>query len=105
MDLHAAVLVPDEHRLHLRKLSRDMYVLREILDFKELLSGLLDSPTAIQVSPRFYFCVLMRHAFQQADLSDPDLADYMTNKPNGKDMPPQVPDVDVVGLPRESRRQ
>ena len=77
LDFLAAVLAPDEQRLHLEKLWSDPDALREMLDLKEILRGLLDSPAAIQVSPRFYFYVLVRHAFLQADLSDPELADYV----------------------------
>ena len=54
---------------HLEKLWSDPDALREMLDLKEVFRGLLDSPAAIQVSPRFYFYVLVRHAFLQADLS------------------------------------
>ncbi len=77
LDFLAAVLAPDEQRLHLEKLWSDPDALREMLDLKEVLRGLLDSPSAIQVSPGFYFYVLVRHAFLQADLSDPELADYV----------------------------
>lgn len=77
LDFLAAVLAAGEQRLHLEKLWSDPDALREMLDLKEVFRGLLDSPSAIQVSPRFYFYVLVRHAFLQADLSDPDLADYV----------------------------
>ena len=73
----AAVLAPGEQRLHLEKLWNDPDALREMLDLKEVFRGLLDFPSAVQVSPRFYFYVLVRHAFLQADLHDPDLADYV----------------------------
>lgn len=77
LEFLASVLAPGEQRLHLEKLWSDPDALREMLDLKEVLRGLLDSPSAIQVSPRFYFYVLVRHAFLQADLSDADLADYV----------------------------
>ena len=77
LDFLASVLAPDEQRLHLEKLWEDPDAMREMLDLKEVFRGLLDSPAAIQVSPRFYFYVLVRHAFLQADLSDADLADYV----------------------------
>ncbi|MES2439623.1 MAG: hypothetical protein V4584_11175 [Verrucomicrobiota bacterium] len=77
MDFLASVLAPGEQRLHLEKLWSDPDALREMLDLKEVFRGLLDSPSAIQVSPRFYFYVLVRHAFLQADLSDAELADYV----------------------------
>jgi hypothetical protein len=77
LDFLAAVLAPDERRIHLEKLWSDPDALREMLDLKEVFRGLLDSPSAIPVSPRFYFYVLVRHTFLEADLSDPDLADYV----------------------------
>jgi len=49
----------------------------EMLDLKEVLRGMLDSPSALRVSPDFYFYVLVRHAFMQADISNPDIADYV----------------------------
>ncbi|MES2658333.1 MAG: hypothetical protein V4689_06930 [Verrucomicrobiota bacterium] len=61
----------------MEKLWRDPDALREMLDLKEVFRGLLDSPATIQVSPRFYFYVLVRHAFLQAELCDADLADYV----------------------------
>jgi len=77
LDFLATVLAPGEQRLHLEKLWSDPDALREMLDLKEVFRGLLDSPSAIQVSPRFYFYVLVRHAFLQAGLADADLADYV----------------------------
>jgi hypothetical protein len=77
LDFLASVLAPDEQRLHLEKLWNDPEALREMLDLKEVFRGLLDSPAAIRVSPRFYFYVLVRHAFLQADLRDEELADYV----------------------------
>jgi hypothetical protein len=76
-DFVASVLAPSEQRLHLEKLWVDPDAMREILDLKEVLRGLLDSPSAIRVSPHFYFYVLVRHSFLQADLTDPNLADYV----------------------------
>jgi len=71
------VLAAGEGRPHLAKLWEDPEALREMLDLKEVLRGLLDSPSALQVSPAFYFYVLVRHAFLNADLRDPELADYV----------------------------
>jgi len=76
-DFMTAVLAPADKRQHLAKLWDDPEALREILDLKEVLRGLLDSPSALQVSPAFYFYVMVRHAFLQTDLKDPDLADYV----------------------------
>ncbi len=76
-DFVATALAPEGKRCHLAKLWKDPEGLREILDLKEVLRGLLDSPATLQVSPRFYFYVLVRHAFLQADLTDAELADYV----------------------------
>ncbi len=76
-DFVSTILGPGEQRSHLQKLWLDAETQREILDLKEVFRGLLDSPAAIQVSPHFYFYVLVRHAFMQADLKDVELADYV----------------------------
>jgi hypothetical protein len=76
-DFMTAVLAPADKRHHLAKLWDDPEALQEMLDLKEVLRGLLDSPSALQVSPAFYFYVLVRHAFLGANLTDPDLADYV----------------------------
>ncbi len=55
LDFLASVLAPDGQRLHLEKLWTDPDALREMLDLKEVFRGLLDSPAALGVSPRFYF--------------------------------------------------
>jgi hypothetical protein len=97
LDFLAAVLAPGEQRLHLEKLWSDPDALREMLDLKEVFRGLLDSPSAIQVSPRFYFYVLVRHAFLQADLSDPELADYVAGVMTQRISPsPEDPLQDIV---------
>lgn len=77
LDFLASILAPDEQRHHLENLWGDPDTQRELLDLKEVFRGLLDSPAAIRVSPRFYFYVLVRHAFLQANLCDADLADYV----------------------------
>ncbi len=77
-DFLASVLAPGEQRLHLEKLWSDPEALREMLDLKEVFRGLLDSPVTLQVSPKFYFYVLVRHAFLQAELADAELADYVS---------------------------
>jgi hypothetical protein len=71
------LLAPGEQRGHLDKLWDDPDALREILDLKEVLRALLESTAALQVSPAFYFYVLVRHAFLAADLVDVELADYV----------------------------
>ena len=76
-DFLTAILAPGDKRHHLAKLWDDSDALRELLDLKEVLRGLLDSPCTLQVSPAFYFYVLVRHGFLQAGLHDADLADYV----------------------------
>lgn len=73
----ASILAPEEQRHHLENLWSDPGAQRELLDLKEVFRGLLDLPAAIQVSPRFYFYVLVRHAFLQANLCDAEMADYV----------------------------
>lgn len=71
------VLAGGQKRVCMAKLWEDPDALREMLDLKEVLRGLLDSPSALRVSPDFYFYVLVRHAFMQAGIADPDIADYV----------------------------
>lgn len=71
------VLACGQKRRCMAKLWEDPDALREMLDLKEVLRGMLDSPSALRVSPEFYFYVLVRHAFMQADITDPDVADYV----------------------------
>ncbi len=78
LDFVASVLAPSEQRLHLEKLWEDRDAQRDILDLKEVFRGLLNSQAAVQVSPHFYFYVLVRHAFMDAQLHDADLADYVS---------------------------
>ncbi|MFD2256330.1 hypothetical protein ACFSSA_06565 [Luteolibacter algae] len=76
-DFITEVFSGGEKRACLAKLWEDPNALREMLDLKEVLRGLLDSPSTLQVSPDFYFYVLVRHAFVQADIANPDIADYV----------------------------
>jgi hypothetical protein len=73
----ASALAPEGSWCHLEKLWQDSDGVREILDLKVVFRSLLDSPAALRVSPRFYFYVLVRHAFLQADLAAAELADYV----------------------------
>lgn len=77
-DFVASVLAPDGRRCHLEKLWEDPEGMREILDLKEVFRSVIESPAAIRVSPRFYFYVLVRHAFLQEELADVELADYVS---------------------------
>ncbi len=70
-------LAPGEGHRHLWTLWEDPEALREMLDLKEVLRGLLDSTGALSVSPAFYFYVLVRHSFLDAGITDADLADFV----------------------------
>ncbi|MGD7653001.1 MAG: hypothetical protein ACQCXQ_07280 [Verrucomicrobiales bacterium] len=76
-DFVASVLWPEGPRDPILKLWQDPEGQREMLDLKEVLLSLIDSPSTLQVSPLFYFYVLVRHAFIHADLTDASLADYV----------------------------
>ena len=76
-DFVASVLAPEGPHCHLAKLWKDSDGMREMLDLKEIFRCLIESPAAIQVSPRFYFYVMVRHAFLQAELGEVELADYV----------------------------
>lgn len=76
-DFVALALAPGGPSCHLAKLWQDPDGLREMLDLKEVFCRLIDSPTTVRVSPRFYFYLLVRHTFLQAGLADAELADYV----------------------------
>ncbi len=73
----ASALSPGGTNRHLAKLWSDPEGRREMLDLRELFRHLIESPTTLRISPRFYFYVLVRHSFLQADLTDVELADYV----------------------------
>jgi hypothetical protein len=52
--------------------SRDL-----ILDHNDLVRALLERGGCLRVSARFYFYILVRHAFRQAGLPDRSMADYV----------------------------
>jgi hypothetical protein len=78
-DFLVSTIADGGQRPHLEKLWNDPDALREMLDLKEVFRGLLDLPTALGVSPQFYFYVLVRHSFLQADLDDANLAAYVAD--------------------------
>jgi hypothetical protein len=49
------VLAGGEKRVCMAKLWEDPDALREMLDLKEVLRGMLDAPSALRVSADFYF--------------------------------------------------
>lgn len=78
-DFVAATLAPESRSRCLETLWQDPEGRRELLDLKQVLNGLLNQPATLNVSPRFYFYVLVRHSFLQADLADVELADYVAD--------------------------
>src|SRR5438552_18399385 len=52
--------------------SRDL-----ILDDEMLFHALLERGGCLRVSSRFYFYILVRHAFRRADIQDREVADYV----------------------------
>lgn len=48
-----------------------------ILDDRRVLDAFLESPSLLNVSPVFYFYVLVRHSLMRSSLDDPDLAEYL----------------------------
>jgi|GEM_PF-380503 len=76
-DFVASVLAPEGTACHLEKLWEDPDGMREMLDLKEIFRCVIETPAALRVTPRFYFYVLVRHAFLQAELADVELADYV----------------------------
>ncbi len=73
----ADLLAPGSGARHLWTLWEDPEALREMLDLKEVLLGLIDSTGPVSVSPQFYFYVLVRHAFLDAGIEDPEVADFV----------------------------
>ncbi|HSP41387.1 MAG TPA: hypothetical protein VLO11_00815 [Luteolibacter sp.] len=76
-DFVAEVLSPEGARCHLEKLWSDPDGMREMLDLKEVLHALLESPAMLRVTPGFYFYVLVRHGFVHAELKNAELADHV----------------------------
>lgn len=79
LDFLSSILADGKQREHLEKLWNDPEMVHDILDLKEVLRGLLDSPATLRVSPSFYFYVLVRHAFLDSGLNDRDLAEYVSS--------------------------
>lgn len=73
------VLADGQKRPCMVKLWEDPDAMREMLDLKEVLRALLDSPSALRVSADFYFYVLVRHSFVRAGIDDATLADYVAS--------------------------
>ncbi|WP_411826963.1 hypothetical protein [Luteolibacter sp. AS25] len=72
------VLAGGQKRGCLLKLWNDPGALREMLDLKEVFRSILDSPSTLSLSADFYFYILVRHAFLQAGITRPDMADYVS---------------------------
>lgn len=86
-DFLAGALAPQGTRRHLTTLWDDPIGRREMLDLKDVLRHLLESPAAVEVSARFYFYILVRHSFLDAGLRDVDLADYVASVLAGRVCP------------------
>ncbi len=61
----------------LRRLSEDPDAVTHLLDLKEVHRALIENPLALPVSPALYFYVLVRHAFLDGGIENPELADYV----------------------------
>jgi hypothetical protein len=59
------------------RLLEDADDLDRLLDHPRLFRAVLDLPSCLSVSLRFYFYVLVRHALLRADIPDRDVADYV----------------------------
>jgi len=70
-------LLPGGNGAQVTRLWHDPEALNHVLDLDAVFHALLDSPSALEVSPAFYFYVLVRHAFLQSGLTDEALADYV----------------------------
>jgi len=73
----ADLLAPGQRSRDLWTLWEDPEALREMLDLKEVLRGVLDDTGTVSVSPPFYFYVLVRHSFLDAGIEDAGMADYV----------------------------
>jgi hypothetical protein len=59
------------------KLLSDPDSLDSILDHDQIFKALLDRPACLQVSPHFYFYVLVRHVLKRSGIEDRSVADYV----------------------------
>ena len=75
----AQVLSPGNEDRHLWTLWEDPEAMREMLDLKEVFRAVIDSPSAVSVSPSFYFYVLVRHSFLDAGIQDIAMADFVSS--------------------------
>jgi len=57
--------------------SDQPFDLDELLDREEVYRALLDQTGCVNVSPQFYFYVLVRHVLRESGLHNRDLADYV----------------------------
>ena len=72
-----SVLAAEGDRGPLAHLWTDPESVTAILDLQEIHRALLESAVALPVSPSLYFYVLVRHAFLDGGIDQPDLADYV----------------------------
>jgi len=76
-DFLARVVAPDAAPESLEWLWRDAEGLREVLDLKVVVRGLVEEAAALEVSAALYFYVLVRQAFLRAGIEEVAVADYV----------------------------
>jgi hypothetical protein len=72
-----SVLATGKQAESLRRLCDDPDAVSHLLDLKEVHRALVENPLALPVSPSLYFYVLVRHAFLDGGIENPELADYV----------------------------
>lgn len=61
----------------LRSLLLDEESLHQILDLPAVLKAVLEAPAIVEISPRLYFYVVVRHVFRQAGIEEVEAARYV----------------------------
>ncbi|WP_309384994.1 hypothetical protein [Cerasicoccus frondis] len=75
-----SVLAPDGSAAEaLIALLADPPMRDQLLDEPAVFQAVLEQPLPINISPRLYFYVLVRHRFTECGLEDRDLADYVAS--------------------------
>ena len=73
----ATVIVGSEDDQAFHRFIADREELLLVLDDERVLRALISSPVLLNVSPWFYFFVLVRHSLLRSSLDDVALADYL----------------------------
>jgi hypothetical protein len=58
-------------------LTEDPETLDALLDHERLLAAVVSLESPVEISPQFYFYVLVRHVLKEADIRELELADYV----------------------------